>query len=64
VIYVSRDGYVIDGHHRWAAAVGADSRDGLGDLKIRVQTIDMPISEVLLVANAFTEEFGIKRKSA
>lgn len=64
VIYVSRDGYVIDGHHRWAAAVGADSRDGLGDLKIKVVMIDMPISEVLLVANAFTEEFGIKRKSA
>lgn len=64
VIYVSKDGYVIDGHHRWAAAVGADSRDGLGDLKIDIVQIDMPISEVLQVANAFTEEYGIERKSA
>lgn len=63
-IYVSSDGYVIDGHHRWAAAVGADSRDGLGDLKIKVTVIDMPISEVLKVANAFTDEYGIERQSA
>jgi len=63
-IYVSSDGYVIDGHHRWAAAVGADSRDGLGDLKISVTVIDMPISEVLQVANAFTDEYGIERQSA
>lgn len=64
VIYVSRDGYVIDGHHRWAAAVGADAEDGLGDLKIKVVRIDMPITEVLQVSNAFTKEFGIKPKSA
>lgn len=62
VVYVSKDGYVIDGHHRWAAAVGADAEDGLGDLKIKVVRVDMPISEVLQVANAFTEEFGIERK--
>lgn len=62
VVYVSRDGYVIDGHHRWAAAVGADAEDGLGNLKIKVVRVDMPISEVLTVANAFTEEFGIERK--
>lgn len=64
VVYVSRDNYVIDGHHRWAAAVGADSEDGLGDLKIKVVRVDMPITEVLKVANAFTAEFGIEAKSA
>jgi len=63
-IYVSRDDYVIDGHHRWAAAVGADAEDGLGDLKIKVVRVDMPISEVLKVSNAFTEEFGIERKAS
>lgn len=64
VIYVSSDGYVIDGHHRWAGAVGADAKDGLGDLKIKVTVVDMPITEVLRVSNAFTEEFGIERQSA
>lgn len=63
-VYVSRDNYVIDGHHRWAAAVGADTEDGLGDLDIKVVRVDMPISEVLTVANEFTDDFGIKRKSA
>ena len=64
VIYVSSDGYVIDGHHRWAAAVGADAKDGLGDLKVKVTVIDMPITEVLKVSNAFTDEYGILPKSA
>ena len=64
VIYISRDGYVIDGHHRWAGAVGADAEDGLGDLKIKVVRIDMPITEVLRVSNAFTDEFGIEKVSA
>lgn len=63
-IYVSSDNYVIDGHHRWAAAVGADAEDGLGDLKIKVVRVDMPITEVLRVSNAFTEEFGIEPQSA
>ena len=64
VVYVSKDNYVIDGHHRWAAAVGADAKDGLGDLDIKVVRIDMNISEALNVANAFTDEFGIKKKEA
>lgn len=63
-IYISKDNYVIDGHHRWAAAVGADSKDGLGDLKVKVVRVDMNISEVLQVANDFTDEFGIEKVSA
>lgn len=61
-IYVSKDNYVIDGHHRWAAAVGADSEDGLGDLKVEVVRVDMTIAEALQVANAFTDEFGIGKE--
>lgn len=63
-IYVSRDNYVIDGHHRWAAAVGLDTADGMGDFKIDVVKIDMPISEVLQVARDFTDGFGIARQKA
>jgi len=56
VIYVSRDGYVIDGHHRWAGKIGRDLADGkTGDVKIRVRRIDMPIMEVLDAALDFTE---------
>jgi hypothetical protein len=62
-IYVSSDGYVIDGHHRWAATVGADAKDGsLGNTPIRVTVLDMPIQEVLKEANVYTEGMGIKAK--
>lgn len=64
-IFVSSDGYVIDGHHRWAAMVGLDSKDGkLGGKKIKVRVIDMPIQDVLKEANAFTSVMGIEPKTA
>jgi hypothetical protein len=64
-IFVSRDNYVVDGHHRWAATVGRDAADGnLGDLTMKVIKIDAPISEVLKLANSWTRTFGIKPKAA
>lgn len=64
-IFVSRDGYVIDGHHRWAAQVGRDLEDGnIGDLPLSVRVVDMDISEVLEEANRFAQEFGIAPKTA
>jgi hypothetical protein len=63
-IFVSRDGYVIDGHHRWAAQVGRDLSDGtLGDLELNVIEVDAPISEILREANKWAEDFGIAAKS-
>jgi len=62
-IYVSRDGYVIDGHHRWAATIGADAKDGsLGNAPIKVTVLDMPIQEVLREANVYTKGMGIGAK--
>jgi hypothetical protein len=64
-IFVSRDGYVIDGHHRWAAQVGRDLEDGaVGDLPLNVRVVDMDIQEVLDEANKFASEFGIAPKTA
>ncbi len=64
-IFVSRDGYVIDGHHRWAAQVGRDLEDGaVGDLPLNVRVVDMDIEEVLNEANRFASEFGIAPKTA
>lgn len=59
-IFVSRDNYVVDGHHRWAAQVGRDASDGrLGDLKVNIIRIDAPISEILHRANRWARAFGI-----
>lgn len=60
-IWVTRDGYILDGHHRWAATVGRDLADGkIGDLDLRVKVIDAPISEILPMANSWTQEIGLK----
>jgi hypothetical protein len=63
-IFVSRDDYVIDGHHRWAATVGRDAADGrLGGLKMKTLRVDAPISRILRLANAWAKNFGIAPKS-
>lgn len=60
-ILVSRDGYVIDGHHTWAAAIGRDAEDGNldNDKEMEVIIVDMPMSQVYHLARAWTEKFGL-----
>lgn len=61
-VFVSKDNYVVDGHHRWAAVVGRDAADGkLGDSMMNIIRVDAPISEVLHLANAWSKKFGIKQ---
>lgn len=63
-IYVTRDGYVVDGHHRWAAKMALDLDDGvLGDVDMPVKMIDADIGYVIDLANAFTSMAGIKPKA-
>jgi hypothetical protein len=60
-VFVSRDNYVIDGHHRWAAVVGRDTLDGvLGDKPMNIYRVDAPISEILQIANKWADDFGIR----
>ena len=62
-IYISRDGYVLDGHHRWAAAVGL----GLTTEKpprMNVKVVDMDIQDLLPLSKKFAEEVGVKQKAA
>lgn len=63
-LFVSREGYVVDGHHRWAAEVGLDFEDNKADATMPVTRIDMPILELLDAANAFTKDWGIPQQSA
>jgi len=64
-IFISRDGYVIDGHHRWAAQLGLDFADGIlgNNHEMNVRVVDAPISQIMRLANEFTETFGIAKKS-
>lgn len=45
---VSRDGYLMDGHHRWAALVTVDPESSAHVFKI-----GLPIRELLALANMF-----------
>lgn len=62
-IFVSSDGYIVDGHHRWAAKVAYDLLDAdLGDVMMPVTRVGLPIIELLDKANAFAKEHGIAQR--
>ena len=62
-IYVSSDGYVLDGHHRWAAVTSHEIASGR-PANMNVRVIDMPINELVKVSNKFADDLGIERKVA
>jgi hypothetical protein len=62
-IYVSRDGFVIDGHHRWAAVTSAAIKAGK-PTNMKVIVVDMDIKDAIPMCNKFAEEQGIAAKKA
>ena len=63
-IYVSRDGYVIDGHHRWAAITAYNAKNPDSQIPMKVQAIDMDIKEAIPMCNDFAEQQGVAAKKA
>jgi len=64
-ILVTRDGYIIDGHHRWAAVVGMDITDPNHpefDENMPVIVLDMDIEDAMASAVAFADEMGMYRR--
>ncbi len=60
-IIVSRDNYILDGHHRWAAQIGLDAENNrLGDVKTRIARVDIGIIDLLKEAEKFTHGAGHK----
>ena len=63
-IYVS-DGYVIDGHHRWAAQCSIDIANGGGaDTTMKTRTItkggkSVPVDEIIEFSNKFQKQIGL-----
>jgi hypothetical protein len=62
-IYVSRDGYVVDGHHRWAAMTSLAMKTGK-PTNMKVIVIDMDAKDIIPMANKFAEEQGVAAKKA
>jgi hypothetical protein len=63
-IYVSNDGYVLDGHHRWAAVVAYNAAHPKEQIPMNVRVIDEPIVPLVHRSNKFAEAIGIKAKAA
>lgn len=63
-LFITRDGYVIDGHHNWAALVGLSYERGGKSLKLPVYVLDTDIGTALDMANRFTHKMGLKAKSS
>lgn len=62
-IFVSRDNYVVDGHHRWAANTGAGFVGG-EPLPMDVIRVDMPIAQLIGYVNDFSTELGMQQMAA
>jgi hypothetical protein len=62
-VIASADGYIIDGHHRWAALQIKAGKERGSNPRMNVTVIKLPIKKLLLVSNAFTDAIGNKRKS-
>ena len=63
-IYVSNDGYVLDGHHRWAAVVAHNAANPKNQIPMNVRVIDEPIVPLVKRSNSFAETMGIRAKKA
>ena len=63
-IYVSNDGYVLDGHHRWAAIVGYNAKHADKQIPMNVRVIDQPIKPLVKMSNDFADHMGIEKKAA
>ncbi len=49
-VVISNDNYLLDGHHRWAALMGIDSKS-----KINCVKIDLPMKELIELAGKFSK---------
>lgn len=62
-ILVSRDNYVLDGHHRWAARVGLRYAQG-EKISMKVIRVDLPMTELLPLSQKLAEKLGVAVKAA
>ncbi len=60
-LWVSRDNYILDGHHRWAAQMTLDAKNGIlgDDTQTEVHRVDMDIGALVPYANQFAQNWGI-----
>ena len=64
-IIVSNDGYILDGHHRWAALVALDiANGGSGDIEISVKEVQANAETLVKKTKEFTDDLGLETKAS
>ena len=62
VLYVTRDGYVIDGHHRWASALLAQKASGK-PINLKCVVVDLDHEDALRICNEYNDHIGVTRQT-
>jgi len=64
-LIISKDDYILDGHHHWAGKLGLDAADGnlTNDTKIKIARVNISITKLLEEAEIFTGGKGKKPAS-
>jgi hypothetical protein len=60
-LFVTRDGYVLDGHHRWSSALLAEMKSGQ-PINLKVMVLDMDHEDALKFVNEYNDHVGITRQ--
>lgn len=60
-LFVTRDGYVLDGHHRWSSALLAQMQSG-EQINLKVMVLDMDHEDALKFVNEYNDHVGITRQ--
>jgi hypothetical protein len=61
-VLVSKDNYLLDGHHRWAATIVYNQKHS-DNKKMTVQKVMVPMEHLLKIANAYSDAAGGKRQA-
>jgi len=64
-IVISKDDYILDGHHTWAGQLGVDAKDNKlkGDKNVKVARVNISITKLLAEAEKWTGGKGKKPAS-
>lgn len=64
-IVISKDDYILDGHHTWAGQLGQDAKDNKlkGDKNVKVARVNISITKLIAEAEKFTGGKGKKPAS-
>jgi len=55
-LFAAANNYLLDGHHRWALAVGLGGKD----IDLSVRRVDLPVLEALLNMQEFGTHYGLE----